>query len=486
MRCQAKTKLEIQCSRTIILDTNYCWQHQNYENKLYQIESPQGKDIKITESDKILDLERERLLNFDIKNSILSLSVNPKFKIPEIDNIINNYPISDLLNYKVINYLLTLFLRELNIDDSKYQIVFEFQVNYFYGSQSENKKDFYKYLFVYSLWTYVYDNTNIYDDSIFNKFQISKNSLDIQNIKYEGKCSDPEIFIRSNVPIVYPNRYYFTILDISYPSSNVGFWIRTGIYTYGFNEKLLNYFENKYKFVDSNLKTTEEINARYLKLFFQYTADPGLNTQVLMNKKIPSIEEFELMKKDIPIFNNSHEADMWIINSKLWLEKNIGIHIFAEEELSRYQNYSYAMINENCRSDNVISKENSIIIKSFNFSVPLETNITVHRIIKNYTAILSKLKIYKGEKNIEDYIITERSLMSTSLNYEEYFKIINKKSNNIVIIFTFYVTAGSCCIPTFIQGFEYELIFPPGIKYILYDRKIYNKKIVHYTGVIIT
>lgn len=88
MRCQAETKLGLQCSRTAILDSNYCWQHQEYESKLYQIKSPQDK--KITESDKILNLERERLLNFDIKDSFLSLSVNPKFKIPEINNIFLN------------------------------------------------------------------------------------------------------------------------------------------------------------------------------------------------------------------------------------------------------------------------------------------------------------------------------------------------------------------------------------------------------------
>jgi len=481
MECKATTNAGTQCSRTAKSNSSYCWQHQNYENG-------EIKEINLSESDKILSLERDRLQYFGIKESKISLSSDIKFKVPEIENIIQNYQISDLLDYKVVNYILTLFQKIVEYDFSKFEYPFQFSANLFYGAHTQNKKEFYKYLFVDSFWQYIKDNTKVSNDSIFSVFGTSKASF--ENVKYEGICTDPYIFIRSNIPIVYPSpdhTYFptlFNTMDISLPTPDVEYWLRTGKYTYGYDNTMLDYFNQKYKFADANLKTPEEIYPRYLKLFFQYSADPGFNTQILKNKKNPTLKEFEMMKKEIPIFNNSDEVRTWTSTNKLWRQKNIGIDIFTLHELSRYQNYSSTRINSNCREDTYIDKDNNIIIKSFNFCVPLETNIVVHRVIDNYGNVLSKLRIYKGEENIDPYIITETALMSTSINYEHY--RAENISGGIKIVFSLYVTIGSCCIPTYVTGSENELIFPPGTKYILYDRKIYKKKIVHYTGVIIT
>lgn len=485
MQCCGITKLRLQCSRLEIPGSNYCWQHQN---TIHQID--ETKESIISESKKILELERERLSYFDIKEANLFLSKDIKFKDPEIENIILNYPITDLLNYKVINYLLTLFQQKLEYDFSKFSYPFVFSSNSLYGLQLENTKEFYKYLFVSSLKKYIKNNTKISDNSIFKKFGIIEDMFDLKNLKYENRCTDPNIFIRSNLPIIYPTldyTYYptlFDIMDISFPNADVQYWFQTGKYSYGFDNTMLDYFNQKYNFVDKNLKTQEQIYSRYLKLFFQYSVDPGFNTQILANKKIPSIQEFEILKNKIPLINNDRDARKWSRDHKLWRQKNIGIDIFTYHELSRYQNYSSTRINENCRSDEFVSKDNLIIIKSFNFSVPLETNIVVHRIIHLYKG-LSSPKIYKGEGDPTEYIITETALMSTSINYEPY-QVENISKGSKRIIFTLYVTAGTCCIPTYVAGSENELIFPPGTQYILYDKKLYEKRVIHYTGVIIT
>jgi hypothetical protein len=450
MQCQAITNAGTQCSRKSLSNSSCCWQHQNYKSN-------------ISESDKILDLEKERLKKFDINDVKLSLSTNVKFKIPEIDNIIQNYPIVDLLDYKVINYLLKLFQSELDYNFSEFKQPFNFLVNYFYSQQESNYKDFYKFLFIYSFAEYIEYNLGVPTKSVFENFNISDNLYDFHKINYSNKCIDPYVFIRSNVPIISPKINYsnfFALMDICEPTSNVEFWIYTGRYTLGYDEDMLEYFDQKYKFIDKSLTTPKQTHEKYVKLFFQYSVNPGFNTQILQNKSIPTLEEFQTLKTGISVFTTT-DAIQWTDDNRLWRQKNIGIHIFTDDVLSKYQNYSSGRINNDCRDSAYLSKDNSILLKSFNFCVPLETNIVVHRSVRNYGNV-SNLLIYKSG-NPEGYIYTETALMSTSINYDNY-KPEKRKTG---IIFTLYVTAGSCCIPTFIVSHEYELIFPAGTKYIL-------------------
>jgi hypothetical protein len=469
MQCQATTNAGTQCSRKALSNSIYCWQHQNYKSN-------------ISESDKILDLEKERLKEFDINDAKLSLSTNVKFKVPEIDNIIQNYPIVDLLDYKVINYLLKLFQSELDYNFSEFKQPFNFLVNYFYGQQESNYKDFYKFLFIHSLAECIEYNLGIPMKSIFDKFKIADNLYDFRKINYSNKCIDPYIFIRSNVPIISPKINYsnfFTLMDICDPTYNVEFWIRTGRYTLGYDEDMLEYFDQKYKFTDESLTTPEQIYEKYTKLFFQYSVNPGFNTQILQNKQIPTLEQFQNLKAEIPVLT-AEGVTQWNDDNRLWRQKNIGIHIFAEDVLSRYQNYSSNRINNDCRDSAYLSKDNSILLKSFNFCVPLETNIVVHRYVRNYGNV-SDLLVYKSG-NPETYIYTETALMSTSINYNNY----RPEKRKTGIIFTLYVTPRTCCIPTYVESHENELIFPAGTKYILYDKTIPKPGLIYYTGVIIS
>jgi hypothetical protein len=486
MQCLGITKNGTQCSRKATTG-NYCWQHVQKINLKLEDSKSESSEIKN---------------NFDIiqnseQNSEQNLESN-------ISVSIQKYTIEELLSYTIVNKIFQIYVQSLNLQISGF---FKFLDYYFYGLQFvpieilgiqiSNIAELYLYIFKLSLAFYIQNNTKIPIETTLKKFNLTSefyNQLK-KVLIYQNRCIDPKIFIRSNLPILSIKELnlltesdfekLFNIMGISIPDPDVDFWLSTGKYTYGFDNTLLYYFNTKYNF--GEIAKGEEhrlhLYRRYVQLLYQYIADPGLNMQIIKPIHIHSVTEYHILKTSI-LFLNDKEIREWVKTHKLWRQKNIGIDIFAHTELSKYQNYSSTYINTNCRdsADEEISKENRIIIKSFNFAVPLEVNIAVHRKVYNYQGMPNL--IYEGIGDPKDYIYTETSLMSTSINFEGY-EIESSKDIHSTL-YSFYVLVGTICLPSYIISHENELIFPPGTQYILYEKKIYNNVSKHYIGIIIT
>jgi hypothetical protein len=103
----------------------------------------------------------------------------------------------------------------------------------------------------------------------------------------------------------------------------VDYWLSKGEYTYGFDSTMLSYFNDKYKFgvilKDGNHKLL--LYKRYVELFYQYVANPGLNMQIIKPMIVPSFKEYENLKNKIPIFDDNKKSGCLDQTTKIMVKK---------------------------------------------------------------------------------------------------------------------------------------------------------------------
>jgi hypothetical protein len=451
IQCEAITTTGSRCKRNAEYNSKYCWQHKN-------------------------------------------------LNISKIQNI------EFLLDYHNINNLYDKYKKELKLEDQK--LPFEYKYDFiFYGlifnpfELSTYKINTIQELFTlyFKLSLIEYANINLFPELIDILPLLKK----YRSYKYSNKCSNTEIYVRSNYKYVdttdfkvkdFENLCEF--YDIPFPEIDVLFFLNrddvgtlTSLISILFFEKW-----NIKKIYSDGIEVKKNelsLMKKYIDLFQDFEKIYGLNRPIFKPIQKFTVSNFEKLIDNIP-FLDEKGARKWNKDNKQYTADNLFIFIYAYNQLSDYQNYSYDRINEGClsygsHSYGKIYNKTKFIIRSLSFAFPTISEFWVHRFVKIYVSKLYNLlnlPIYDEKNNYEDCILTAESLFSTSLNYEPYKDFIDEGSGNY-IIYSLFVPIGTKCIPLFSYTHEYELIFPPGMKYVLYKKDIYPNNLIFYTGIIV-
>ena len=165
----------------------------------------------------------------------------------------------------------------------------------------------------------------------------------------------------------------------------------------------------------------------------------------------------------------------WVNNQLQWFKAQAEQQLLFRDAILKYTNYNYGSINSGCRKG-FMSEEAENLIRCYNFLSPLPVNITVHRYVRG-----------NEFKNLPLLTLqSDNAFMSTSLKQRpEFFQADFEEASYDLVYFTFYVQKGIICMNLLIDNMkEYEILFPSGTEYMLFEREVYSNELIHYTGMI--
>ncbi|MHB1952399.1 MAG: hypothetical protein ACYCOU_01515 [Sulfobacillus sp.] len=182
-------------------------------------------------------------------------------------------------------------------------------------------------------------------------------------------------------------------------------------------------------------------------------------------KWAPDMTDYLKLKEAAPV--QLIDFEYQLVEHAEWRERQTEQLLSFEPTLSQYVNYGYKRMNADCR-EGLINEHDLILMNAATLCSPTPADLSVTRVV------YGGLPVELNRTYVTDSL-TSTSMAILRRNYR-----LMLKSGTV---FTFYVPKGTNCIYARVFGLshEMELIFPPGLRYVLFEKDPEHE---HYFGVL--